>query len=78
MLIKHQALATTLTHKLYAMNILIGHDPYLLNDAALQVKKLGYARLKPMKRLLIATPHPTGLCSLKKQTVILFLPNKPC
>ncbi|ETO93153.1 DNA polymerase III, delta subunit [Legionella longbeachae] len=39
MLIKHQALATTLTHKLYAMNILIGHDPYLLNDAALQVKK---------------------------------------
>ncbi|WP_133127319.1 DNA polymerase III subunit delta [Legionella nagasakiensis] len=39
MLIKYQALSTALKNNLHAVNILIGHDSYLLNDAALQIKK---------------------------------------
>jgi DNA polymerase-3 subunit delta len=39
MLIKYQALTATLKKKSYALYVLIGNDPYLLNDAAYQIKQ---------------------------------------
>ena len=39
MIIKHQDLPFSLRKKLYALYILTGQDPYLLNDAALLIKK---------------------------------------
>ncbi len=39
MLIKYQALAGLLQNKTYALYVLLGNDPYLLNDAAVQVKQ---------------------------------------
>lgn len=39
MLIKYQALSGTLKRKSYPVVVLIGNDPYLLNDAALQLKQ---------------------------------------
>lgn len=38
MLIKYQALPGALNKKTYALYVLVGSDPYLLNDSALQIK----------------------------------------
>lgn len=39
MLIKYQALAGLLQNKTHAIYVLLGNDPYLLNDAAVQIKQ---------------------------------------
>ena len=39
MLIKYQALSSLLPKKIHSIYVLLGNDPYLLNDAAVQIKQ---------------------------------------
>lgn len=52
MIIKYQALASWLQKKLHAIYILVGPDPYLLNDSILQIKKAWGARAESDNKVL--------------------------
>jgi DNA polymerase-3 subunit delta len=63
MLIKYQALSSSIQKKLHACYILIGNDPYLLNDAAIQIKQT-FLRRGECSQTILDINQPTDWSSL--------------
>ena len=73
MLIKYQALPSLLQKKSHALYVLIGNDPYLLNDAAIQIKKLFLKRAECEQTILdIQSPADWSLLIAEANSYSLF------
>ncbi len=63
MLIKYQVLSSSLQKKLHACYVLIGNDPYLLNDAAIQIKQT-FLKRGECSQTILDINQPTDWASL--------------
>lgn len=73
MLIKYQALAALLHKKTDAIYVLLGNDPYLLNDAALQIKHAFLKRPEVSQAVIdIQSPADWSLLVAEANSYALF------
>jgi len=73
MLIKYQALPSLLQKKTHALYVLIGNEPYLLNDAAVQIKQLCLKRTECEQTTLdIYSPADWSLLIAEANNYSLF------
>lgn len=73
MLIKYQALPPLLQKKAHALYVLIGNDPYLLNDAATQIKQLCRKRVECEQTILdISSPADWSMLVAEANNYSLF------